>query len=154
MNTVQINDISSTSKPNFVYDNRIYNEKCSIYKIFQLEKKAIIFLPGPALFNRVVNWVKNYARGRKYTFLLTIYLRNGTKIIFPHIFNEELETAVYSYLREVDSNQIARAHGVVDRLVCFFCCKEMDNDEDHTRCCMILYQCSSCNAKFTKYITI
>ena len=69
--------------------------------------------------------------------------------MFPHMFDEEFETALFQYLREVDSNQMARAHGVIERLVCSFCCKEMDNDEDHTRCCMILYQCSSCNVKFT-----
>ena len=56
--------------------------------------------------------------------------------MFPHIFNEELETAVYSYLREVDMSQISRAHGVVDRLVCSFCCKEMDDNKDHTKCCI------------------
>ena len=68
--------------------------------------------------------------------------------MFPYVFHEELETVLFQYLQEVEleMNQITRAHGVVDRLVC---CKEMDDNEDYTRCCMGLYQCSSCNAKFT-----
>ena len=118
-----------------------------------------MFLPGPLLSTRTIQWVEEYAAGRAFFLTVTIYLNEGEKHILPPIVSEEpWKDVLTKKLRETPG--ITKVLLIIDRSLCRVCktrncvctclfCTRSILEGDHSQCCVTFYTCETCNQHFT-----
>lgn len=134
---------------------------------FQSQRKSASFTPGPDTLEKIQNWVERESCGRKFILKCCFDFNSGLTCSLPCIYENPLWTKqLQDLIAPLTPARVTKIDVEIERLPshcqlcgqqcvgdcaskCLFCTKDLNDGHDHTKCVVVLYECSSCHQSFT-----